>query len=145
MKINLIGAMTTISVYCIYILMFVLRLVGLSELGHWVASLQFLSVIPLVYLLLKASKFDRPFLYLLQICLFLSFLALELIIDYVLKINFRQTRWMVITYVTYFFAATGGLLGLVSLMENRFMTISGIVLFLVMGVMAFISRAVTGI
>jgi hypothetical protein len=126
-------------------MMFVLRLVGLSELGHWIASLQFLSVFPLVYLLVKASKFDRPFLYFLQICLFLTFLFIELIIDYILKFDFRQTRWMVIIYVTYFFAATGGLLGLISLMERRLWIISGIVLFMIMAAIAFISRAVTGI
>jgi len=117
----------------------------MSELGHRIASLQFLSVFPLVYMLLTASRLDRPYLTILQIGFFLSFLVLELVIDYILKFDFRQTRWMVITYVTYFFGATGGLLGLISLMEHRSWIISGIVLFMIMAAMAFRSRAVTGI
>jgi len=99
----------------------------------------------LIYLLVRASKFDRPFLYILQIYLFLTFLIIELIIDYILKFDFRQTRWMVIIYVTYFFAAAGGLLGLVTLMEKRSWSIVAIILFFIMGALAFISRAGTGI
>ena len=142
---NLIGAVTTIVIYCLYILLFGFRIIGLPKLGHWLASLQFLSVLPFVYLLFTVRKYNRPVIFIIQVLLFLTFLVLELIIDYLFKFDFRQTRWMVIAYVTYFFAASGGLLGLVALMENRIWTILGVGLFLVMGAMAFISRAVTGI
>ena len=74
----------------------------------------------------------------------LIFLLVELLLDYILKIEFRQVRWMVITYVTLFFAATGGLLGVVAYAENRGWNVIAIILFLVMAVLAFVQRAVTG-
>jgi hypothetical protein len=60
-------------------------------------------------------------------------------------LDFRQIRWAVIAYVTFFFAASGGLLGVVAAARERFWTILAVVLFLIMAVLAFISRAVTGI
>jgi hypothetical protein len=46
--------------------------------------------------------------------------------------------------VTLFFAATGGLLGVVAYMANRAWIVSAVILFLVMAALAFIQRAVTG-
>jgi hypothetical protein len=51
---------------------------------------------------------------------------------------------MVISYVTLFFAATGGLLGVVAYAANRAWIVSAVILFLVMAALAFIQRAVTG-
>jgi len=82
-------------------------------------------------------------LYYIQIILILLFLLVELLLDYILKIDFRQVRWMVISYVTFFFAATGGMLG-VAANGGRTWTISTVILFLVMAVLAFVQRAVTG-
>lgn len=140
-----LGALVAIAIYSLYILMFTLRLLGLPQYGHWLASLQFFSVIPLLYLLLKADRLKRPKLYAIQIILMLLFLLVEFLLDYVLQIEFRQTRWMVIGYVTLFFAATGGLLGVVAQTENRAWLISAVTLFFVMAVLAFVQRAVTGL
>ena len=82
-------------------------------------------------------------LYYVQICLMLGFLLVELLLDYVLKIEFRQVRWMVISYVTLFFAATGGMLG-VAAQSGRAWTVTAGILFLIMAVLAFVQRAVTG-
>jgi hypothetical protein len=46
----------------------------------------------------------------------------EALLDYILKVDFRSVSWMVISYVMLFFAGTGDL----------------------MGVLAFVQRAVTG-
>jgi len=54
-KANLVGALTTISIYVLYIIMFGLRLLGLPELAHRIASIQFLAVIPLIFLLLNVK------------------------------------------------------------------------------------------
>lgn len=128
-KLNLIGAVTSLALYVLYILMLCLRLLGLPEYGDWLASLQFLSIIPFIYLLIKAPQLERPRLYTIQIGLMLFFLSVDLLLDYIFNFEFRQTRWMVIVYVTLFFAATGGLLGVISLMENRVWKIVGIILF----------------
>ncbi len=140
---NLLGAIAAVTLYALYILLFVFRLLGRPQFGHWLASFQFLTALPLGYLLLKAPQFERPVLYYVQICLMLAFLLVELLLDYILKISFRQVRWMVISYVMFFFAATGGMLG-VAAYGGREWTISAVALFLVMATLAFAQRAVTG-
>ena len=67
----------------------------------------------------------------------------ELLLDYVFKIEFRQVRWMVISYVTLFFAGTGGMIG-VAAEAGRSWSVSSVVLFLIMAVLAVVQRAKTG-
>ena len=82
-------------------------------------------------------------LYYIQIGAILLWLLVELLLDYVFKIEFRQGRWMVITYVVLFFAGAGGLLGLAA-NAGTTVKIIAIILFLVMAVLTFIQRKVTG-
>ena len=64
-------------------------------------------------------------------------------IDYVYKFDFRETQWMVITYVMFYFAGMGGMIGVASL-AGRGWTIISVILFFVAAILAFIQRAVTG-
>jgi len=73
----------------------------------------------------------------------LLWIVLLFVLDFALKIDFRQTQWMVISFVVLFFAGAGGMLG-VAANAGRGWTISGVILFLVMAVLAFVQRAVTG-
>ena len=98
---------------------------------------------PLGYLLLKAPQFDRPALYYIQVGLMLFWLLALFLIDYLLRIDFRQTQWMVITYVTLYFAGTGGMIGVAALAGRRWM-LSSVVLFFVAAVLAFVQRGATG-
>ncbi len=97
----------------------------------------------MVYLLVKAPQFDRPLIYYIQIGLMLMWLIAEALLEYILKINFRQIRWMVISYVTLFFAGSGGMLGVASYAGHGW-TIISIILFLTMAVLTFVQRAATG-
>ncbi len=141
---NLLGAIVTVGIYALYILLFIFRLLGRPEFGHWLASTQFLAMLPLGYLLLKAPKLEHPPLYYVQITLMLIFLLVEFLLDYALKIDFRQVSWMAISYVMLFFAASGGMLG-VAAKVGRTWTISSVILFVIMAVSTFVQRAVTGI
>jgi hypothetical protein len=67
------------------------------------------------YLIYIAFQLDRSPLFGFQVGLFWAFLIPELLIDYSFQTKFRQVRWMVIAYVTFFFAATGGMIGVVRL------------------------------
>jgi hypothetical protein len=122
---------------------FVFRLLGKPQWGYWLGYVEFSLALPLAFLLLKAPQLGRPALYYVQIGLMLAWLFVELCLDYVFKIDFRQTRWMVIGYVVLFFAGSGGMLG-VAANAGRGWAISAVILFLIMAALAFGQRAVTG-
>ena len=142
-KTNLLGAVVAIAFYSSAILVFVFRLLGKPQYGHWLGYFEFLLAIPLVWLLFNAPQLQRPALYYIQIGCLLAWLAVEALLDYILKIEFRNVRWMVIGYVMLFFAGAGGLLG-VAANAGRGWSIAAIILFLLMAVLAFVQRAVTG-
>lgn len=82
-------------------------------------------------------------IYGIQIILMIVLILLEFALDYVFKIEFRQTQWMVITYVTLFFASIWGMIGVATL-AGRFWSISAVVLFLAMAGLAIYQRGKTG-
>lgn len=142
-KTNLIGLITALAFFVSASLVFVFRLLGRPRVEYWLGIFELLLAIPLVYLLIKAPAEHRPALYYIQIAAILLWLVVELFLDYILKIDFRQTRWMVITYVVLFFAGAGGLLGIAA-NSGKPWSLIAIVLFLVMAVLTFVQRAVTG-
>jgi hypothetical protein len=142
-KLNLIGALTAVAFFISAILVFTLRLLGKSKIGHWIGYFEFALAIPLIYLLITAPKYNRPTIYYIQIGAILLWLVVELLLDYILKIDFRHTRWIVISYVTLFFAGSGGLVGIAQL-AGKGWSVASIVLFLIMAVLTFVQRAVTG-
>ncbi len=140
---NLIGALMAVVFYTSAIFVFIFRLLDKPQYGHWIGFIELLLAVPLGYLLLTARKLNRPVLYSVQIGLMLVWLLVELLLDYILKIDFRNVGWMVISYVVLFFAGTGGMLG-VAANAGRGWTFMAVILFLVMAALAFIQRAVTG-
>lgn len=142
-KTNLIGLITALAFFISASLVFVFRMLGRPRLEYWLGIFEFLLAIPLIYLLIKAPAEHRPVLYYIQIGAILLWLVVELFLDHILKIDFRQVRWMVITYVMLFFAGAGGLLGIAS-NSGKPWSIIAIVLFLVMAVLTFVQRTMTG-
>jgi hypothetical protein len=142
-RMNLLGAIVAHLIYVSSITTFASRLLFGLQSGHWVGIPILLMAFPLAYLLLKAPKLDRPPLYYIQVGLMLVWIGVLLLVDYVLKIEFRQTQWMVISFVVLYFAGMGGMIGVAS-EAGRGWTISAVVLFLTAGVLAFVQRAVTG-
>ena len=142
-KMNLLGAIVAVLFYVSAILVFIFRLLGKPQYGHWIGYFEFLLAIPMIFLLLKALELERPAMYYIQIGCMLAWLIMEALLDYILKIDFRNIRWMVISYVVIFFAGTGGMLG-VAANAGRGWSILAIILFLIMAVLTFVQRAVTG-
>ena len=142
-KINLLGALVAISFYISAIFVFIFRLLHKPQYGHWIGYFEFLLAVPLIYLLLTAPGLHRPALYYIQIGCMLAWLVVEALLDYILKVDFRNVRWMVISYVMLFFAGTGGMLG-VAANAGRSWSIPAILLFLIMAVLTFVQRHVTG-
>jgi hypothetical protein len=142
-KTNLLGAMVAIAFFVSASLVFISRLLGKPQYGHWIGYFEFLLAVPLTWLLVKAPALHRPALYYIQIGCMLAWLLVEALLDYIFKIDFRSVRWMVISYVVLFFAGAGGLLGLAA-NAGRGWSIPAIILFLVMAVLTFVQRSVTG-
>jgi hypothetical protein len=142
-RLDILGASVALLIFGLVSAVFIARLAGRPDLGHWFGFALLLLAVPLVYLLVKARAAARSPLYYVQICLMLFYLVVEALLDYVFRINFREVRWMVVTYVTLFFGATGGMIGVASL-AGRSWTLSAVLLFLGMAALAFIQRAKTG-
>ena len=143
-KLDSLGAVVAHVVFVSSIITFASRMIFGLQPGHWVGTPILLMAFPLGYLLLRAPEFNRPFLYYVQIRTMLVWLIVLFLVDYVLKYDFRQTHWMVISFVVLAYAGMGGMIGIAAL-AGRGWTISAIILFLVVAVLGFVQRAVTGI
>lgn len=142
-KTNLLGAIVAVAFFVSANLVFIFRLLGRPQVGHWIGYFEFFLAVPLVFLLLKAPQLERPAIYYIQVGCMLAWLVVEALLDYILKIDFRNVRWMVISYVILFFAGSGGMLGVAAAAGGGW-SISAIILFLIMAVLTFVQRAATG-
>ena len=142
-RMDFLGAIVAHVIFISSIITFAFRMIFGLKPGHWVGIPILLMIFPLGYLLLKAPEFNRPFLYYVQVSIMIVFLIVLFIVDYVLRYDFRQTQWMVISFVVLYFAGMGGMIGVASLVGKNWM-ISAVVLFLIAAVLAFVQRAVTG-
>ena len=141
---DLIGAIAAVLIYALAILVFIARLAGSPRTEHWLGLALVSMAVPLVYLLVIAGGHARPPLYYVQLLLMVAYLVVELLLDYVLKLEFRSIRWMAIAYVMLFFSGTGGMIGVASHAGEPWMY-TAIGLFLSMAILAFVQHAKTGL
>lgn len=142
-QLNLLGALVTSLFFTSAIGVFISRLIHAPTIGFVAGIIPFFLLIPVIYLLFKAPAYHRNTLYYVQLILFIIWLITEFLLDYAYQLNFRNIRWIVILYVTLFFAAAGGMLGIGALAGKRW-TLVLVILFFAMGILAFVQRAVTG-
>jgi hypothetical protein len=140
---NLCGAILANVINITAISIFIARLLGESEIGHWIGIIIQVSIIPLFYLLYSARSLNRTKIYYIWIGLMIAFVIVEFLLDYYPKIDFRNNLMIVVPYVMLFFGATGGMIGVASLAGKRW-TIVTITSFLIMAALAFVQRRVTG-
>ena len=143
-KLNLLGAYSTVFVLITCIIIFILRLLNQKTAEYWAGIAFMITAIPIVYLFYYSLSFERPTLYYIQLGLMFGFIIVELLLDYILKVDFRHTRWIAISYVMFFFASTGGMIGIAS-QAGKSWTIISIILFFIMFGLAFFQRAKTGL
>jgi len=142
-RINLYGAILANVINITTISIFIARLSGRPQIGHWIGILILLSIIPLSYLLYTAVSLKRPMIYYIWISLMIVFIVVEFLLDWMPKYEFRNNLLIVIPYVMLFFGATGGMIGVASLAGKNWAVITTIS-FLIMAVLAFVQRQVTG-
>jgi hypothetical protein len=142
-RLDLLGAIVAHIIFISSMITFSARMVFNIPPGHWIGTPLLLMFFPLTYLLITAPSHNRPVLYYIQIATTLIFLIVLFLVDYIFKYDFRQTQWMVISFVMLYFAGMGGMIGISSL-AGRGWSISAILLFFIVAVLAFVQRAVTG-
>ena len=140
---NLFGAIVANVINISTISIFIARLLGKPDTGHWIGILVQLSIIPLSYLFYSAKPLKRPRIYYIWISLMIVFIIVEFLLDWYPKVDFRDNLALIIPYVMLFFGATGGMIGVASLAGKRW-TVITTTTFLIMAVLAFVQRQVTG-
>lgn len=142
-KANILGACIAFYILSVCILIFIFRLSGQTKIEYWLGVFFMLSLFPLIYLLITSIAHQRPAIYYVQIVIMLIFILAELLLDYLLKIDFRNIKWMTITYAMLFFASTGGMIGIASNAGKSSMIIA-VILFFLMSFLAIFQRIKTG-
>jgi hypothetical protein len=142
-KVNITGTYIALFILFICSLIFISRLSGQTKIEYWLGIILLFTSLPLIYLMFTAKQFHRPAIYYIQIGTMLVFIIAELALDYIFKVDFRNTRWMAICYVMLFFAGTGGMIGVASL-SGKFYSIIAIILFFILAFLAFFQRIKTG-
>jgi len=142
-KLNILGASISVFILAVCSLIFIFRLFGLDTVEYWFGIVFILTAIPLIYLLYTANQIKRPAIYYIQLGFMIAFIIIELLLDYIFKIDFRNIKWMTITYAVLFFTATGGMIGIAS-HAGKIWTIAAIILFWIMTILTFVQRTKTG-
>ena len=141
---NLVGAITANVYMLLIIAMFIARILGWFEIGRWIGFATSFVLIPLIYLLVVGLKTNRRIIYFVWLALMVLFALFELVVDQILAIDIRSSQSTVIPYVMFFFAATGGMIG-VAMQAGKPWTRLTCAIFLIMAVLAFVQRGITGL
>ncbi len=142
-NLNLLGAIVANLNNIILTAIFLARITKYPKAEFWLGALFISTIIPLGYLFVKAFAMNRPFLYFLQLALMIAFILMELLLDYILKIDFRQNRSLVIPYLTLFYASFGGMIGVASQNGKLWAPVTGVT-FLAMVALSLFMHIKTG-
>ena len=139
---NLVGAIAANVYMLLIIAVFISRILGWIKVGHWVSFASSLIIVPLFYLFVVGLRTGRRKMYFAWLALMVLFALFELVVDQILRIDLRSAKWTVVPYVMFFFAATGGMIGVAS-QAGKAWTITSVIIFLIMAIMAFVQRGIT--
>jgi hypothetical protein len=141
---DLLGAISANAYMLVISAMFLARIFGWETPARWLGLASAFVVIPLLYLFIAGLRTDRAVIYFVWLGLMLAFALFELVADDILRLDLRSSRAVLIPYVMFFFAATGGLIGVAGQAGKPWSWVT-IADFLVMAVLAFVQRGVTGL
>jgi hypothetical protein len=140
---NIVGAIVANLINVLVIAVLIARLSNRPKIEYWLGIILTLSIVPLAYLFITAIGFKRPFLYFIQIGLMITYLVVELMLDYILKVDFRQNQRIVIPYIMLFFSGTGGMIGVAS-HAGKVWIIVTVISFLIMTILSIVQHYITG-
>lgn len=131
-SINLLGALIANINNILLTMLFLARINKYPKLEYWLGIIFMLSIIPLFFMLVNAFSANiSNVLYFIQLILMIGFIVLEFLLDYLLKMDFRQNKKFEIIYLTIFYASLGGMIGIASHAGKKWIVIT-VITFLIM-------------
>jgi hypothetical protein len=94
------------------ILIFLARYRGLEGLEHKIGYFVLACIIPLIIILINYILLGKELWIIIYIIIIISFLTFEMILDYILKLNFRTNLKIVVPYTLFYYVAFWGLLAI---------------------------------
>ncbi len=111
---NELGAVTALLAFVASDALFLARLGGSAQAERGAGLLLLGLCVPAIYLLFAAIGHGRKPVYFAWLLLFLGFLVVEALLDFVLHVPFREVLWQMVLYVVLFVGGLGGMVGLAS-------------------------------
>ncbi len=134
-SINLLGTIVANVNNIILCGIFLARIYKYPKIEYWLGIFFISSIIPLIIMFVSAFETKRELLYFIQLILMISFIILELLLDYIFKIDFRHNQSIVIPYILLFYASFGGMIGIATHSGKQW-TIITVIIFLIMTVLS---------
>ena len=136
-SINLLGSVIANTNNILLIFLFLSRIYKYPKLEYWLGIVFMLSIVPLTCMLIKAIESKRAVIYFVQLSLMIAFIAVEFILDYLLKLEFRHNQNYVIPFLTLFYASLGGMIGIAG-QSGKLWTVITVITFLLMTMVSLI-------
>jgi hypothetical protein len=134
---NLVGSVIANINNIILIFLFLARIYKYPKVEYWLGVVFMLSTVPLTYMLIKAVESKRAILYFVQLSLMIGFIVVEFLLDYLLKLDFRQNQNYVIPFLIMFYSSLGGMIGIASHSGKQWAVIT-VITFLLMTTVSLI-------
>ncbi len=136
-SINLLGSVITNINNILLIFLFLARIYKYPKVEYWLGVVFLLSIVPLTYMLIKAVESKKTMIYFVQLSLMIGFIVVEFLLDYLLKLDFRQNQNYVIPFLILFYASLGGMIGIASQSGQQW-TVITVITFLLMTIISLI-------
>jgi len=94
------------------IAIFIVRKEGFEQLEHKIGYIVISCAIPLFIIILNYILIGKELWIIIYIIIMISFLMIEMVLDYILKIDFRTNLKIVVPYVIIYYIAFWGLLAI---------------------------------
>lgn len=141
-RINLLGSVIASTNNILLIFLFLSRIYKYPWIEYWLGIVFMLSIVPLAYMWIKAIESKRAIIYFVQLSLMIAFIVVEFILDYLLKLEFRQNQNYVIPFLILFYASLGGMIGISSHSGKQWAVIT-VITFLLMTTVSLIVHFMT--
>jgi len=103
---------TAILLNVLIILIFLARMKGLKQTERFFGYIVIFCIVPLSIVLINYILIGTDLWIIIYIIIIISFLIIEMLLDYLLKLDFRTNLKIVVPYIIFYYIAFWGLLAI---------------------------------